>query len=132
MRCVQQAARAPVDWVERAAVGASILCLIHCAGLPDPGRAAGAVQADRPARAIPSVGPALRGARIGLGAGAGDMAASRLATAGRRRRRPCPACGRGAPPGRRPLRRARHDGGQPVPRPRACRELAAAPSPPPA
>lgn len=35
MRCAQQAVRAPVtDWVERAAVGASILCLIHCAGLP--------------------------------------------------------------------------------------------------
>jgi hypothetical protein len=35
MYCGQQAAGAPVtDWVERAAVGASILCLIHCAGLP--------------------------------------------------------------------------------------------------
>ena len=29
------AARAPaIDWVERAAAGASALCLIHCAGLP--------------------------------------------------------------------------------------------------
>ena len=29
------AASAPaIDWVERAAVGASALCLIHCAGLP--------------------------------------------------------------------------------------------------
>lgn len=29
------AARAPaIDWIERAAVGASALCLIHCAGLP--------------------------------------------------------------------------------------------------
>jgi hypothetical protein len=35
MHCGQQAARAPVtDWLERAAVGASILCLVHCAGLP--------------------------------------------------------------------------------------------------
>ena len=29
------ATRAPgIDWVERAAIGASTLCLIHCAGLP--------------------------------------------------------------------------------------------------
>lgn len=29
------AARAPaIDWVERAAVGASALCLVHCTGLP--------------------------------------------------------------------------------------------------
>jgi len=29
------AARAPaIDWVERAAVGASALCMVHCAGLP--------------------------------------------------------------------------------------------------
>lgn len=35
MRCGQRAAGAPVaDWLERAAVGASLLCLIHCAGLP--------------------------------------------------------------------------------------------------
>ncbi|MCX8474202.1 MAG: MerC domain-containing protein [Sphingomonas sp.] len=35
MRCEQQAAGAPVtDWLDRAAVGASVLCLIHCAGLP--------------------------------------------------------------------------------------------------
>jgi hypothetical protein len=35
MRCGQQAAGAPViDWVERAAAGASFLCLIQCAGLP--------------------------------------------------------------------------------------------------
>jgi hypothetical protein len=31
----QAAASAPgIDWVERAAVGASALCLIHCVGLP--------------------------------------------------------------------------------------------------
>jgi hypothetical protein len=31
----QSAASAPgIDWVERAAVGASVLCLIHCIGLP--------------------------------------------------------------------------------------------------
>ena len=35
MSCGQQAAGAPaIDWVERAALGASFLCLIHCAGLP--------------------------------------------------------------------------------------------------
>lgn len=35
MRCGQTAAGAPAtDWLERAAVGASLLCLIHCAGLP--------------------------------------------------------------------------------------------------
>jgi len=35
MRFGQRAAGAPAtDWVERAAVGASALCLIHCAGLP--------------------------------------------------------------------------------------------------
>ncbi|MEP9357720.1 MerC domain-containing protein [Sphingomonas sp. KR3-1] len=35
MHCGQQAAGAPIaDWTERAAVGASTLCLIHCAGLP--------------------------------------------------------------------------------------------------
>ncbi|MBC9032664.1 MerC domain-containing protein [Sphingomonas sp. JC676] len=35
MTCGQQAAGAPVtDWFERAAVGASMLCLIHCIGLP--------------------------------------------------------------------------------------------------
>jgi hypothetical protein len=35
MRCGQTAADAPMtDWLERAAVGASLLCLIHCAGLP--------------------------------------------------------------------------------------------------
>lgn len=35
MRCEQQAAGAPVaDWLDRAAIGASVLCLIHCAGLP--------------------------------------------------------------------------------------------------
>ncbi|MEI9851199.1 MAG: MerC domain-containing protein [Sphingomonas sp.] len=35
MPCGRQAAGAPVtDWFERAAVGASLLCLVHCAGLP--------------------------------------------------------------------------------------------------
>lgn len=35
MRCGHQAARAPAfDWFERVAAGASLLCLIHCAGLP--------------------------------------------------------------------------------------------------
>ena len=35
MRHGQIASSAPgIDWVERAAVGASALCLIHCAGLP--------------------------------------------------------------------------------------------------
>ena len=35
MTCGKQRADAPVtDWFERAAVGASALCLIHCAGLP--------------------------------------------------------------------------------------------------
>lgn len=35
MRCEQQTAGAPLtDWLDRAAVGASVLCLIHCAGLP--------------------------------------------------------------------------------------------------
>jgi len=35
MRLGQRAAGAPIaDWAERAAVGASTLCLIHCAGLP--------------------------------------------------------------------------------------------------
>jgi hypothetical protein len=35
MRCGQPAARVSVlDWFERAAAGASLLCLIHCAGLP--------------------------------------------------------------------------------------------------
>jgi hypothetical protein len=35
MHCGQQAARAStLDWFERAAAGASLLCLIHCAGLP--------------------------------------------------------------------------------------------------
>ena len=35
MRCGQQAARASAfDWFERAAAGASLLCLIQCAGLP--------------------------------------------------------------------------------------------------
>lgn len=35
MSCGQQATGAPAtDWFERAAVGASALCLIHCAGLP--------------------------------------------------------------------------------------------------
>lgn len=35
MHCGQQTARASVlDWFERAAAGASLLCLIHCAGLP--------------------------------------------------------------------------------------------------
>lgn len=35
MHCGQQAADVPVtDWFERTAVGASLLCLIHCAGLP--------------------------------------------------------------------------------------------------
>lgn len=35
MRCGPPAAGAPAfDWVERAAAGASLLCLIHCAGLP--------------------------------------------------------------------------------------------------
>lgn len=35
MRYGQRAAGAPAaDWFERAAVGASALCLIHCAGLP--------------------------------------------------------------------------------------------------
>jgi hypothetical protein len=35
MRHGQTAASAPgIDWIERAAVGASALCLIHCAGLP--------------------------------------------------------------------------------------------------
>jgi hypothetical protein len=35
MRCGNPAARAPVvDWFERAAIGASILCLIHRVGLP--------------------------------------------------------------------------------------------------
>lgn len=35
MRCGHPAAGAPVtDWFERAAVGASFLCLVHCAGLP--------------------------------------------------------------------------------------------------
>ena len=33
MRCVQRPAHA-LDWFERAAAGASLLCLIHCAGLP--------------------------------------------------------------------------------------------------
>lgn len=35
MHSGQSATRAPgIDWVERAAIGASALCLIHCAGLP--------------------------------------------------------------------------------------------------
>ena len=35
MRCGQPAADgSALDWLERVAVGASILCLIHCAGLP--------------------------------------------------------------------------------------------------
>lgn len=35
MRCVQQAGGASLlDWFERVAASASILCLIHCAGLP--------------------------------------------------------------------------------------------------
>jgi len=35
MTCGEQSAGVPVtDWFERAAVGASALCLIHCAGLP--------------------------------------------------------------------------------------------------
>lgn len=35
MTCGQPAAGAPVtDWFERAAIGASMLCLIHCIGLP--------------------------------------------------------------------------------------------------
>lgn len=35
MRCGQPAAEpSAIDWVERMAVGASVLCLIHCAGLP--------------------------------------------------------------------------------------------------
>ncbi|HEX7694925.1 MAG TPA: MerC domain-containing protein [Sphingomonas sp.] len=35
MHSGQPATRAPgIDWVERAAIGASALCLIHCAGLP--------------------------------------------------------------------------------------------------
>jgi hypothetical protein len=35
MTCGQRAACPPVaDWFERAAVGASMLCLIHCIGLP--------------------------------------------------------------------------------------------------
>jgi len=35
MRCASQPATAPVaDWIERAAAGASFLCLIHCIGLP--------------------------------------------------------------------------------------------------
>jgi hypothetical protein len=35
MRCVEQAKDASLfDWFERAAASASILCLIHCAGLP--------------------------------------------------------------------------------------------------
>lgn len=35
MTCEPQRAGAPAtDWFERAAVGASALCLIHCAGLP--------------------------------------------------------------------------------------------------
>ena len=35
MRHGQPVTTAPgIDWVERAAVGASALCLIHCAGLP--------------------------------------------------------------------------------------------------
>ena len=35
MTCGPQAADGPVtDWFERAAVGASMLCLIHCIGLP--------------------------------------------------------------------------------------------------
>jgi hypothetical protein len=35
MRCGQLAAGVPVtDWCERAALGASFLCLVHCAGLP--------------------------------------------------------------------------------------------------
>ncbi|MEZ0242530.1 MAG: MerC domain-containing protein, partial [Sphingomonas sp.] len=35
MRSELDAPGAPVtDWVERAALGASLLCLIHCAGLP--------------------------------------------------------------------------------------------------
>lgn len=35
MRCGQPAAGTPAfDWIERAAAGASLLCLIHCAGLP--------------------------------------------------------------------------------------------------
>ena len=35
MTCVQRATRAHfTDWFDRAAVGASALCLVHCAGLP--------------------------------------------------------------------------------------------------
>ncbi|MDG2534567.1 MerC domain-containing protein [Sphingomonas sp. HITSZ_GF] len=35
MPCGPQAARvSALDWFERAAAGASLLCLIHCAGLP--------------------------------------------------------------------------------------------------
>lgn len=34
MRCERQAGTPVTDWLDRAAVGASVLCLIHCAGLP--------------------------------------------------------------------------------------------------
>lgn len=35
MRCGSQASPSrATDWVERTAIGASIVCLIHCAGLP--------------------------------------------------------------------------------------------------